>query len=105
MLYTTFRKAHEGGACASSYKKYAKHVGGIRKFGKDTPVPITEILDVLGVDDAYWCLYSTIEPRSEAQYVILEMDAYFLRHKTETKLELLGATELLRGLLTSHIEH
>ena len=60
MLDTTFSLAKEAGACAGSYKKFAKHVGGITKYGKDTPIPLTDILDVLGMDDALWALRCVI---------------------------------------------
>lgn len=64
MLHTTFRLAKEANpepACKTSYKKFAKHVGGVKKFGQDTPIPLTEILDVCGFQDAIWCLKCTIE--------------------------------------------
>ena len=61
MLHTTFRKAKEAGACAESYKKFARHVGGIKKYGEDTPIPLIEILNILGLDDALWCLQCTVE--------------------------------------------
>lgn len=40
MLYTTFKLAKETGACSESYEKYARHVGGIKKYGNDTPIPL-----------------------------------------------------------------
>ena len=62
MLYTTARKAREAGACFLSYYKMAKALGGIRKYGKDTPVPLNKVLKVCGLDDALWCLRIVIEP-------------------------------------------
>ena len=56
MLYTTFRLAHEAGACIASYKKMAKTLGGINKFGRDTPIPLTRILEVCGLNNALWVL-------------------------------------------------
>lgn len=61
MLHTTFAKAKEANACIESYKKMAKHLGGVRKYGNDTPIPLDTVLDVLGVDDTTWCLRCTIE--------------------------------------------
>ena len=55
MLTTSFYLAKRAGACKTSYRKFAKHVGGIRKYGRHTPIPLTEILDVLGTIDALWC--------------------------------------------------
>jgi len=56
MLHTTFRKLHKEGACAPSYLKLAKTLGGIRKYGKDTPIPLDKVLESNGLDDALWCL-------------------------------------------------
>jgi len=62
MLHTTFSKLHEAGACIGSYCKLAKHMGGIAKYGKDTPIPLSEILSVCGLDDALWALQAIVEP-------------------------------------------
>lgn len=42
MLHTTFARAKEAGACASSYKKMAKALGGVKKYGLDTPIPLSK---------------------------------------------------------------
>ena len=47
MLYTTFRLAKESGACVESYHKAARHVGGVRKYGENTPIPLTEVPDLI----------------------------------------------------------
>ena len=52
----TFRQAHEAKACEGSYRRMARHLGGIETYGCDTPIPLTEVLDVLGRDDALWAL-------------------------------------------------
>jgi len=62
MLYITFRLAKEAGACAESYKQFARHVGGITKFGKNTPLPLTDVVEVCGFGDALWALRCTTEP-------------------------------------------
>ena len=62
MLYTTFRLAKEAGVSCNSYHRFAQHKGGVDKWGGDTPIPLTEVLDVLGLDDALWCLRCTTEP-------------------------------------------
>jgi len=61
MLHTTFRKAREAGACVSSYRKFAKAVGGVKKYGLDTPIGLDKILEICGFEDALWCLQITIE--------------------------------------------
>jgi len=37
-------------------------MGGIAKYGKDTPIPLSEILSVCGLDDALWALRAIVEP-------------------------------------------
>jgi hypothetical protein len=41
----------------------ARHLGGITRYGRDTPIPVTTVLDVLGVDDALWALFVVDEVR------------------------------------------
>ena len=62
MLHTTFRKAKEAKACIESYKKMAKAVGGIKKYGLDTPIPLDKILEVCGLNDTLWTLGIVLEP-------------------------------------------
>ena len=62
MLHTTFRKAKEAKACIESYKKMAKAVGGIKKYGLDTPIPLDRILEVCGLNDTLWTLGIVLEP-------------------------------------------
>ena len=62
MLHTTFRMAREAGACSSEYNKMAKALGGIKKYGRDTPIPLDRVLEVCGLDAALWCLCCVIEP-------------------------------------------
>ena len=62
MLHSTFRKAREDGACIESYRKMAKALGGIKKYGLDTSIPLDKVLDICGLDDALWALRIVIEP-------------------------------------------
>ena len=62
MLHTTFRKARKAKACIASYKKIAKALGGIGKYGRDTPIPLDKILEVCGLQDALWSLRIVLEP-------------------------------------------
>ena len=55
-LTLTFAKAKSEGACDVSYRKMVKHLGGVTKYGLNTPVPIETILDVCGFGDAVWAL-------------------------------------------------
>jgi hypothetical protein len=67
MLHTTFKLAHESGACTEGYRKLAKHLGGVDKYGKDTPIPLSKIVESNGLLDAIWSLRCTTEPSKNIQ--------------------------------------
>ncbi len=56
MIQTTFRKLHDAGACKERYRFLAKALGGIKAYGRDTPITLLQILDINGLDDALWAL-------------------------------------------------
>ena len=62
MLYTTFELCHKSGACVESYRKLATALGGVTEYGKQTPIPLTKVLEVCGLDDAIWALRCTTTP-------------------------------------------
>jgi len=62
MLHTTFAEAKENNACIESYRKMGGALGGITKYGKDTPIPLDKVIEVCGLDDATWALRCTLEP-------------------------------------------
>ena len=61
MLHTTFAKLHEAGACTERYPVLAKALGGITKYGRNTPIPLARILETNGLGDALWALQATTE--------------------------------------------
>ena len=67
MLNTTFNKCHEAGACPEGYRKLAKALGGVDKYGKDTPIPLSKIVESNGLLDAIWTLRCTLEPSENIQ--------------------------------------
>lgn len=56
MIFTTFKKLREHGMDSARYKRLAKELGGVLKYGQDTPITILQVLDVNGLDDALWAL-------------------------------------------------
>ena len=62
MLNTTFNKLRESGACTEGYRKLAKSLGGVDKYGANTPIPLDEIIESNGIQDTIWTLRCTIEP-------------------------------------------
>ena len=61
MLHTTFRKAKDAKVCIASYYKMAKALGGVQKYGKDTPIPLDKVVEICGPTDAIWSLRCTNE--------------------------------------------
>ena len=70
-LCTTFALAHEAGACSSSYRKMAKAVSGISKYGEDTPLPLSEVLTVCGLSDTLWCFRCVLSGQEEERDRVL----------------------------------
>ena len=62
MMQTTLRKIRAAGPCGMrledgqrvGYLKLRHHLG--KGYGDHTPIDITTILDINGLDDALWCL-------------------------------------------------
>jgi len=53
---TTFEKLKKAGACEGGYRKLAKSLGGIRKYGRTTPITLLQILDSNGLEDTLWVM-------------------------------------------------
>ena len=66
MLYTTFRRAREAKACPDRYRHFARAVGGVEKYGEDTPIPLSRILTINGLADALWALRCVV-PKDVAE--------------------------------------
>lgn len=75
-LTATFNILKENHACKSGYEKLAKNLGGVRKYGKDKPIPLWRILESNGLDDLLWCANKTQQPE-EADVIFRLMAADF----------------------------
>ena len=53
---TTFAILRRANACASGYKTLAEHLGGVKKYGEETPIQLAEIVRSNGVADTLWVL-------------------------------------------------
>jgi hypothetical protein len=58
MPTTRFRLLHDAGACKERYRFLAKALGGIKAYGRDTPITLLQILDINGFYDALWALWA-----------------------------------------------
>jgi len=56
MITSTFTLLRKADACAEGYKKLAVHLGGVRKYGVSTDIPVAVILTSNGPDDTLWVL-------------------------------------------------
>ena len=52
MITSTFTLLRKADACAEGYKKLAVHLGGVRKYGVSTDIPVTVKRRGLGWRDA-----------------------------------------------------
>ena len=59
-LSTTFELLRASGACEEGYKKLAKHLGGVRKYGSKKEIPASVILESNGIADALWSLRAAL---------------------------------------------
>jgi len=62
MLHITFERARAAGACRDRYRLFAKALGGIKRYGASTPIPLDKVLEVCGLEDAIWALQCVVEP-------------------------------------------
>ena len=61
MLTTTFTKIKAEPGAAEIYKKLAEVLGGISRYGQDTPITVDIIVESVGLDAAIWAMRCTIE--------------------------------------------
>jgi hypothetical protein len=69
-MNTTFALLKSNNFRRSLIQKMAKILGGIKKYGKDTPIPIAAILNFRGLSDAI-CALRAVLPECEADAKIL----------------------------------
>ena len=55
MLSTTFRIMKHN-SCNKKYKHIGKALGGIRKYGRNTPITLLQIFDICGLGYTLWAL-------------------------------------------------
>ena len=66
MLHTTFIRLHDRAACQESYRKLGRHLGGIKKYGLDKPIPFSVGFKAgFSTVDIIWALPAAVEPEAE----------------------------------------
>lgn len=68
MIYTTYNLAVKHNACERALESWGKHVGGMEKLDIDRQIPLTDILDVLGIDDCLWA-FRTVQDEEAADII------------------------------------
>ena len=53
---TTLARIFAHDPCAPGYKALCKGLGGVRKYGKDTPITVRQLVEINGLDGALWYL-------------------------------------------------
>jgi hypothetical protein len=77
MLNTTFAMAHKNNVCVESYRKMGEALGGIKHYGKDTPIPLDKILGICDLEDTIWVFRCTIEP---SENILIEFTCRCAEH-------------------------
>ena len=84
IIHTTFDLLRRNNACKDGYSKLAKHLGGVVKYGRATPISLLTILDSNGIFDALWCLRATMEPFEQIKLtvnlIVVDIDESVLHH-------------------------
>jgi len=62
LIFTTLAQIRSQRPCEDGYKELCTSLGGVRKYGKDTPVTFRQIFESNGYDDTLWCL-RTVDPK------------------------------------------
>ena len=71
-METTFNQLKELEACEHGYRKLAKSLGGITKYGKDTPINLSSILASNGIDDCFWVIdLIELTPDQKRDFIVL----------------------------------
>ena len=66
MLHTTFRLLKDAGACRGPYLMLARHLGGIKKYGRDMPIPLVVGLnEKFDWDDLLWVIHPGFMPENQ----------------------------------------
>ena len=62
MLTTNFAKIHAENGSAEIYKKLAEALGGVSRYGQNTPITLDIIVESIGLADAVWAMRCANEP-------------------------------------------
>ena len=73
MITTTLAKIRKHSPCQDGWKKLYKSLGGIKKYGENTPVKFSHIVESNDLDDALWCL-RTICPKHDKEIRLFAAD-------------------------------
>ena len=55
-MHTTLTLLKKNRACKDRYRHLLKQLGGAKKYGYNTPIPLQDLLEMNGLDDTLWAL-------------------------------------------------
>ena len=58
-MYTSLQELKDKGCCRKAYVKLAKSLGGVRKYGRDKPIPLSYVFTVCGLGGFLWLKENT----------------------------------------------
>ncbi|GEM_PF-2935789 len=100
-LYTTLALLQKGNACEERYNYLVAKLGGIRKFGKHTPLPFATILEHNGIKDIMWLLSNRSAIPQEQHPTVNSISRLFAVDSAKRVLRLYKPNKALRQALTT----
>src|SRR3990167_2098881 len=64
MYYVTFKQLRDAKPCRDRYQRLAKKLGGVKRYGQETPISLIQILDSNGLEDCLWS-FRAVAPTPE----------------------------------------
>ena len=55
-MFTTLNLLKEHAACVPRYQHLCKALGGVKQYGRDTPISFERLIEMNGLDDTLWAL-------------------------------------------------
>lgn len=77
MLHTTFELLYGANACTGGYRKLAKGLGSVEKYGRTTLIPISKIVETNNLADALWTLRCVLPEETADRNRIAKLFACF----------------------------
>ena len=64
-VYTTLKQIRDHSPCQDGWRKLIKNLGGLKKYGEDTPLTFKQIYQSNGYEDTLWCMHAVDKKYSQ----------------------------------------